>query len=121
MACATGSKPAGFRIIRQLGDVLMAVLWKGLLYALSGAVFVWLLIFAAAFVKFHVLGHTPDGILWLAPQHMPWRPALDKSAYIASVSAMIMFALVAAATLIMNLLGWLIIGIFWLLPKHSQH
>ena len=106
--------------VRKAFASIQAAFRKGLIYAVSASALAWIVMFCYGIIRFHVIGHAPDGILWLATQHMPWGETLDKSAYLASVCAVVMFWFAAAVTLLMNLLGLLIIGIFLLLPKRGQ-
>ncbi len=106
--------------MRKFIAILKATLLKGLVYSLAFGALVWVLIFGVSLLRLHILGHAPDGILWLTPQHMPWPQALEKSARVASVAAIVMVWFGIAATLLANLIGLIIIGLFLVLPKRSE-
>ena len=107
-------------MITRLIGALIEMIRKGLIYAVLSALLVWVLFFALSLYRYRFLGHVPDHILWLAPQHMPWDLALKKGAYIASVSAIVMFGFAASLVLVMDLLGWLIVGIALLARKTGR-
>ena len=107
-------------MITRLIAALIEMIRKGLVTAVLSALLVWVLFFGLALYRYHFLGQAPDRILWLTPHHMPWDLALKKGAYIASVSAMVMFGFAASLVLVMNLLGWLIVGIA-LLARKTGH
>ena len=104
---------------RKSIELLKAIFWRGLAYSAGFCALVWTIVFCVSLFRYHILGHTPDGILWLAPQHMPWSEALKKSAYLASVSAIVMMWFGIAVTIIMNCTWLIIIGLFLLLPKRT--
>ena len=107
-------------MITRLIAALIEMIRKGLVTAALSALLVWVLFFGLSLYRYHFLGHAPDHILWLAPKHMSWDLALKKGAYIASVSAIIMFGLAVCLVLVMNLLGWLIVGIALLARKTGR-
>ena len=105
------------RLLGFLKDLLL----RGLLYTMVTGTAIWILAFAVGIYRYHYVGNAPDHILWLPAQHMPWAQALSKSAYIASVAAVIMLAIGMALTLTMNAIGGLLLGIAAVINKTRHY
>ncbi len=101
--------------------LLKDLLLRGLLYTMVAGTAIWILAFAVGIYRYHYVGNAPDHILWLPAQHMPWAQALSKSAYIASIAAVIMVATGVALTLTMNAIGGLLLGIAAVINKTRHY
>jgi small-conductance mechanosensitive channel len=105
------------KILRFLKGIIL----NGLLYSVVASALVWLLIFAIALYRYHYLGHTPDHIRWLTPHIMSLAKALDKSAYIANVAAIITVGTGLALTALFNIVIGLVMLLAIAILKTRHH